>query len=214
MGIEAERESQVSLTVYNSLERLLLAVCLEGSRTAEHLIDQYPTSPVIDGLIVPPAEHNLRCHVLGRATKGEGSVLRLAMQLVGDLLGESKVSNLQIPKAIHQQILRLQVPVAEAPVVDVLKSTDTHCAEEHGTAETKSSPLAHAAGRSLLINQRPKLSSWHVLKQQVDLVTVTQGAPQLNNEGMVHDLHGSFLPSNVLLLLRPNKMSFSQAFQR
>lgn len=93
---------------------------VEGREARQHLEDQRPEAPPVDGLPVPAARDHLRGHVLGRPAEG----LRLRVGAEEALLGEAKVREDDVPLAGQEEVLELQVAVEDAGVVEVLEAED------------------------------------------------------------------------------------------
>lgn len=72
---------------------------------------------------------NLRCQILGGAAQRPRSILQL--------LGETKVGDLQVAVPVQQQILRLQVPVHDVQRVQVLQGQDNLAGIEVGCGRNR-----------------------------------------------------------------------------
>ena len=88
---------------------------VEMGRIANHQLIQKSTHAVdVSPFVVTKPLQYLWTHVLGGATERVGSFL------LGQDLAESKVGYLDVPVNIDEDVLRLDVPINDVKVVDVL----------------------------------------------------------------------------------------------
>lgn len=81
-----------------------------------HLVDQNSKRPPIHSLSMPLIQNHLRSYVLRRSTDGKRSSL-------GQKLGKSEVSELQVAIIADQQVFRLEVSEDDVFGVQILKTT-------------------------------------------------------------------------------------------
>jgi len=103
-----------------SLDDLLLnshrvVLLLEGHRPSQQLIDENSETPQVrtEGVALHDSSENFRCSISDCAAVGHGS----EVVLLGELLREAKVDQLDVPSAIYHYIIRFQVPVYHLPLV-------------------------------------------------------------------------------------------------
>jgi hypothetical protein len=81
-------------------------------------------NPPIDALVVALGTNNLRREVIRRTTKSPGDVR--------NLLGESKISNLEMPMSVQEQVLGLEIAVDDVHAVEVVQCQCDLCSIEFG----------------------------------------------------------------------------------
>ena len=115
LGVLVETLRELDLASQNVLVDSHRVIVVEGVDTSVHLVDKNPESPPVDSLPVALVENNLWSNVLW------GSADRECSSLVEDL-GETEVSEFQVPVVSDQQVLRLQVPEDDVLAVQVLEA--------------------------------------------------------------------------------------------
>ena len=127
---------------------------VEGGEARQHLEDERPEAPPVDGLAVAAARDHLRGHVLGGPAEGLG----LGVGAEEALLGEAEVGEDDVALAGQEEVLELQVAVEDAGVVEVLETED-----DLGGVETDT-----ALGEFLVVAEmEEKLPAVHKIKHQV-----------------------------------------------
>lgn len=110
--------------------------------------------------------HDLRSHV----PRGSAGVL----VVVGpDLACDAQVSDAQVPLAVDDQVLRLDVSVDDAVLVQVFEPQEETRREELGLFLREASHLANVV---------PQVSSWQVVHHQVQVEFVLEGITHIDNE--------------------------------
>ena len=120
---------------------------IEWRIACEHFENENTKSPPINSLVMSTAHYDLWCYVLRGTTQREAPVC--------DLLGKSKVCDLQVSITSNQKILWLQVSVSYALRVHVLECKQNLCSVEK----------SHVVGEVLLAPQESEnLTTLHKLK--------------------------------------------------
>jgi hypothetical protein len=78
----------------------------------------------IDTLVVALGANNLRSEVIGRTAKSPGDVR--------NLLGKSKIGNLEMPMSVQEQVLGLEIAVDDVHAVEVVQCQCDLCSVEFG----------------------------------------------------------------------------------
>jgi hypothetical protein len=78
----------------------------------------------IDTLVVAFGANNLGSEVIGSTTKSPGNVR--------NLLGKSKISNLEMPMSVQEQVLGLEIAVDDVHAVEVVQGQCDLCSIEFG----------------------------------------------------------------------------------
>ena len=78
----------------------------------------------IDALVVALGTNNLRSEVIGRTAKSPGNVR--------NLLGKSKISNLEMSMSVQKQVLGLQIAVDDVHAVEIVQCQCDLCSIEFG----------------------------------------------------------------------------------
>lgn len=162
-----------------------------------HLVHQHTQRPPVDGFVVTLTEDDLRGEVLGRTAQRPCAALHS--------LGEAEIRHLQVTLRVDQEVLRLQVPVDQIQVVEVLES-------EHDLSgiETRMG-LGEAAD---LAQVREHLATGHVLQHHVEVRIVFEVKPQADEEGEGDRLQDALLVEGVLDLLELHHLLFVEYFHR
>lgn len=172
---------------------------LEGEEPADHRIKDDTTAPDV-GLKtqVLLARDHLGCRVAGRAT----SRFQLLLRASSVHVTQSKINNFQSLVEVEQKVLRLQVPVTDATLVNVL--------------DTRDQLLIHAAGCLLVQalvrhNVVKELSILAVLHDQEKLTFSFNDFKQLDHvrvTDFLQNLDLSRYPLDVLLVLDPRLLQY------
>ena len=151
-------------------------------------------------------EDDLRCHVLG----GPAECPRLPPDL--ELLGESKVHQLDVAGPVQEEILGLQVPVDDPPGVEVVEGLHNAGRVETGGAVVKVSAVPEDEDFGVwnrkfslfllirLPENCPQLPSQTRLHEHVEVLPVLEGLEEPDYELAVRLLHDLLLGHDVLLL--------------
>ena len=106
----------------------------EGRLAGEHLVNKDPEGPPVNSLPVPLVEENLRRNVFGGPAEG--------VRLEGNALCKPKVSDLEVPGGVEQQVLGLEVSVDEVLQVKELENKNHMGGVEFGGAVVEPSCLS------------------------------------------------------------------------
>lgn len=90
-----------------------------------HLIKQHPKRPNIHPIVIMRVENHLRSHVLISPTKGPPFCVDI-------FRSPPKITQLNVPKLINKQVLRLDVSVHDVIQVKVLDCLDGLCEVDEG----------------------------------------------------------------------------------
>jgi len=146
-----------------------VAVLFLAHLSNEHIVHHGAKAPPINHLSIELAGEGLWGHELHSATKGAG----LTLVLICGHLAEAKIREEDMASLVKENVLRLQVPVDDAKVVQVLQGED-----DLGEVE-----LAHVLHHeALLLEAGEQLPSTRILKNQVQLPFCLEGVLQVHNE--------------------------------
>mmetsp|Transcript_5636 Transcript_5636/g.19155 ORF Transcript_5636/g.19155 Transcript_5636/m.19155 type:complete len:272 (-) Transcript_5636:356-1171(-) len=113
LGVAVEVPRELDLALQDLLVDAQWVLVVEGRVPREHLEDEDARGPPVHRLAVPLAQDDLRGEVLRGAAQRPCPVLHL--------LGKAKVSDLDVPLGVEEQVLRLEVPIDHRHGVQVLE---------------------------------------------------------------------------------------------
>mmetsp|Transcript_95712 Transcript_95712/g.247440 ORF Transcript_95712/g.247440 Transcript_95712/m.247440 type:complete len:281 (-) Transcript_95712:1402-2244(-) len=166
-----------------------LGVGLQGRRGLERrmagheLEDEDAQSPPVDGFRVPGRRNELGCEVV----RGPAGGVRPA----DGKLCKAHVRDLEVPGLSQQEVLRLQVPVNDPLLVDVLKGEDGARDVEEGVALAAVEALAVVRGVELAAQRR--------LHQEVQGLIAAVRLVELDDEVRVEHQHKLLLVHDTVL---------------
>ena len=136
-----------------------------------HLVCQDAECPIVDSFVVAHTQEGLRSYVLGRPTQCisqlmQDTTIATALVVVRNFLGEAHVNQREVPIRAHHDVLRLEITVHEAPVVDKLEC------EEH-VGDVKAGNLRLELSIAFVrVEKREELASLVEVGQQIDGIVV------------------------------------------
>jgi len=185
LQVGAKVRGETWLAAHDLLVDLDRLISEEWRISRGHLIDQYSQRPPIHRLVVALAENDLGREIFRRATQGPRPTLYP--------LGEAKVGDLQVTLRVDQQILRLQIPVDQIEVVQVLERE-----YDLGRVETRVR-LRKAAD---LAQVTEHLATWHIFQYHVQIRVILEVEAQRYEERETDRLQYPLLVKRVLHLLQ------------
>jgi hypothetical protein len=102
-GLRGEVRGELVAAADDLVVHFELVLVVEGGVAGHHLVDQNAHRPPIHALAVALTRHDFGAEVLGGPAQRP--------RLVGDLLGESEVGDLDVALRVEEQILGLEVSV-------------------------------------------------------------------------------------------------------
>ena len=117
LGVGGEHLGLLVLAAHDLLVEFVGVLVLKGEVAAEHGVEDDAAGPDVDaGALVAPA----RDHLGRSVARGPAGRFEPFARLV--LVGQSEVHDLDVALVVEKQVLRLQVPVHDPVLVDVLHS--------------------------------------------------------------------------------------------
>mmetsp|Transcript_27553 Transcript_27553/g.64213 ORF Transcript_27553/g.64213 Transcript_27553/m.64213 type:complete len:521 (-) Transcript_27553:8-1570(-) len=192
------RRVETKLPLGHLSQDFLVCVAPEGRVAAEKHVHDDAAAPKISRLVVLPFQH-LWSNVERRASFGGHRYVLLKLER------QPEVNDLQVGLLYwlfggKEEILRLQVPVAEAVLVHVVYRTK-HLLHHHGGLHLGEVPK--------LDDSIEQLAAGAKLHDQVHLHLVLEGLVQLDDVRVVHDCHD---PDFFLELLDVLHLRLAQSF--
>lgn len=157
---EAHRDPAVDLVGVLVVERWV---------AREHLKDQDSECPPVNAVVMADRHDNLRREVLWCPAQRE--------RLVVDLFGEPKVCDFHVTVGRHEQILRLQVSVGDALLVEVLEG-------QHDLSDVEERDVVRE--QILAPQQSEDLTALHVLEVQVHVRRIFEAFMPTANNALVN----------------------------
>eukprot|EP00906_Rhabdomonas_costata_P037627 RCo053038 len=163
---------------------------VERRNAHEHLVQQNPQSPPIDGLPVARPFKNLRSNVLGSSAEGEGLLLRGHRGL-----RQPEVRQAGVPTPVQHHVLRFQVPVDDVLTVEVVQGRGHLGGVQAGPGKGES---------ALCLEGVEELPSRKEVEDEVESISGLKSKVQPNDEGVLDVLQNGFLSFRVCDHLFPN----------
>lgn len=157
------------LVFQDGVEDFILVVTAEGRLTQEHLVDEDTKGPPVDCPSVSLLEQDLWCHELGRSTEGASGV---AIPHV--LLAQTVVGDLDVTVQSEEDIVKLQVSVDDALLVEVLQSEQNLSSVELGSFRRE----------LLFLDVQHQVTTADVLHDKVNACLGLEARMQTEEEGM------------------------------
>ena len=158
----------------------------ERGSAREKLEDEDAKRPNVGSLVVGLVGDDLRRHVL------RGPTERPSPLLPDQLLGETKVGELDVAGGVEEQVLRLEISIDDASGVEVVEGKDD-AGDIEGGGLVREPPTVP--------QQRPKLTSEARLHQHVQVFWAVECLVHFDYERASTLQHDLFLVEDVLLLL-------------
>lgn len=121
---------RVSNQVRNHVHQVLLVLCWQQGLAADQFTEDAPHTPDIDGSrVLLPRQDDLgstvpsSCDVVGKKRRGRHQSVDIGSC-------KTKVADLEVTVAIHEDVAWFQITVDDAAAVDVLQSTEDLVKEE------------------------------------------------------------------------------------
>lgn len=166
--------------------QLVVTLVEEGRSSRGHLVQQNAECPPVDSERVATHVKNLRSQVLSCATEGESLIFWL------EEFGEAKVRQTDVAIEIHEHVLRFQVAMDDAPLVQIAKGKNNLGPNEFDCGFSKATNLVN-----IVVN----VATWEVLEEEVDLEFVLEDEVHRVDEWVVRLEQNVFLVLDVLDLL-------------
>mmetsp|Transcript_14324 Transcript_14324/g.58328 ORF Transcript_14324/g.58328 Transcript_14324/m.58328 type:complete len:390 (+) Transcript_14324:2365-3534(+) len=188
--------------VADVIVNLLIRGVLVGERgqTGDHLVHEDAERPQVHRAIVPASTDNLRRDVIWR------SAHRVRL-LLGNLLGEAVVHNLDVPVPVEQQVLGLEVAVHDALRVHVLQ-------REHHARGVEPAPVLGKLTPGLGVEVAEELAPERRLEEHVNLELVPVRLDEPGAERVGYLAHQQALVPDVRLLPILGDARLGHALQR
>mmetsp|Transcript_17380 Transcript_17380/g.40346 ORF Transcript_17380/g.40346 Transcript_17380/m.40346 type:complete len:274 (-) Transcript_17380:84-905(-) len=146
---------------------------IPGRQSRHHFVHQHPQSPIVHAKSMTRLGQNLGGHVLGSPAHGGGPLAGMS----DSRLGQSKVPQFDVTIGIQQHILRFQITVYNASLMQM-----TNGQQQLGRIET-----GHAFGKTTKSRQMEKqLATGTIIQHQIQLIGCLKGIMQFHNKGMIH----------------------------
>ena len=188
------------LDLHDALEEtdLVGSVRVERRAADQHLVDQDTKGPVVDSLVVTLGENDLGCKILGSTAQRVG--------LVHDNLGETQVDKNTVTLFVNENVLGLQITVADASVMKMAQRLENAGSVEArvGVGDTVT---------CLRVNDGEKLSSLDELNQHVQTAIVLEGGHEIHDEGVVDRRHDVLLADDSFHLVMADDFSLVEHLQ-
>jgi hypothetical protein len=180
-------------------------VCWEPRHSKEYL--------PIDTLVVALGANDLGREVIWRTTKGPSNV--------GNLLGKSKIGNLEMSMSVQKQVLGLEITVDDVHAVEIVQCQCDFCSIEFGYR------VGEALGRSVsristhsntyipmtylrLSEQTEQLTTLDEIHNHVQVLGILECTPKGDQEGVLASLQHAALVIGVFHLLHLDHLLFLQ----
>lgn len=184
LQITTEMRRKANLARHDLLVNLYRLIGKERRITGRHFVDEHSERPPVHRFIVALAQNDLRRQILGRAAQRPGPSLHA--------FRKPEIRHLQVALVVDQQVLRLQIPIDQVQIVQILKG-------EHnlGGIEARMG-LREAAD---LAQMREHLTARHVLEDHVEIGVVLEVILEADEKRKGDGLQDAFLVQRVLDLL-------------
>mmetsp|Transcript_20222 Transcript_20222/g.60416 ORF Transcript_20222/g.60416 Transcript_20222/m.60416 type:complete len:489 (-) Transcript_20222:378-1844(-) len=170
----------------------------EGRLPGEQLVEEDAQAPPVLRLPVAQPRDHLGRQVVRRAAGGVG--------LVRDELRQPHVSDLEVAPLIEDQVLGLQVPVDDPPLVKVLEGKDATGDVEEGMPLLPEEALSPVRGKELAAHRG--------LEKEEEHVPLVVRPVHLDDEGRVGHAQDSLLEGDPLLHALLQDSALAVALQR
>ena len=177
---------------------LVGAVRVKRRATHQHFVNQYPERPIVHALVVTLRQNDFRRQILGSATQRVG--------LVDHNFGKPQIHQHAVPSLIDEDVLRLQVAVTNAALVQVGQRL-----EDARGVEARVAVRDAIAG--FRVDDREQLSTLHQLNQHVQVALVLERCHQVDHERVVQRGHDVLFANHTLHLMMADDFALAELLQ-